>query len=145
LEGNTACSAAHTRNAPTQKEQKEMTASGSYDLQASHRDVTAEIQRLAAQARSGWDKESRTLSWFGLKDGMSVLELGSGPGFITEQLVALLPTSSPISNLSCLLWTVFCRPSISRTGWRKSRRSRSILPMILAIINPRRKTQLRNS
>ncbi len=80
-----------------------MTASGSYDLQTSHRDVTAEIQRLAAQARSGWDKESRTLSWFGLKDGMSVLELGSGPGFITEQLVALLPTSSPISNLSCLL------------------------------------------
>ena len=50
-----------------------MTASGSYDLQASHRDVTAEIQRLAAQAGSGWDKESRTLSWFGLAaDAQSV-------------------------------------------------------------------------
>lgn len=70
-----------------------MTASGSYDKQASHRDVHAEIQRLAAQARLGWDKASRTLSWFGLKDGMSLLELGSGPGFITEQLLALLPTS----------------------------------------------------
>jgi ubiquinone/menaquinone biosynthesis C-methylase UbiE len=71
-----------------------MTASGSYDLPASHRDVAAEIQRLAAQARSGWDKESRTLSWLGLKDGMSVLELGSGPGFITEQLLELVPNSS---------------------------------------------------
>ena len=75
-----------------------MTASGSYDVHASHRDTHAEIQRLAAQARSGWDKESRTLSWFGLKDGMSVLELGSGPGFITEQLLALVPTS-PITCL----------------------------------------------
>lgn len=70
-----------------------MSASGSYDLHASHRDASAEIQRLAAQARSGWDKEARRLSWFGLKDGMSVLELGSGPGFVTEQLVTLVPTS----------------------------------------------------
>ncbi len=70
-----------------------MSASGSYHLPASHRDAQAEIERLAAQAYSGWDKESRTLSWFGLKDGMSVLELGSGPGFITEQLLTLVPTS----------------------------------------------------
>ena len=70
-----------------------MSGSGSYHLPASRRDAQAEIERLAAQAHSGWDKESRTLSWFGLKDGMSVLELGSGPGFITEQLVTLVPTS----------------------------------------------------
>lgn len=75
-----------------------MTASGSYDLHASHRDASAEIQRLAAQARSGWEKEARILSWFGLDDGMSILELGSGPGFITEQLLALLPTS-PVTCL----------------------------------------------
>ena len=47
----------------------------------------AEVKRLASQARGGWGKEARTLSWFGLQDGMSVLELGSGPGFITEQLL----------------------------------------------------------
>jgi ubiquinone/menaquinone biosynthesis C-methylase UbiE len=70
-----------------------MRASGSYHLPAAPRDAQAEIERLAAQAHAGWDKESRTLSWFGLKDGMSVLELGSGPGFITEQLVTLVPTS----------------------------------------------------
>jgi ubiquinone/menaquinone biosynthesis C-methylase UbiE len=73
--------------------EKPMSASGSYHLPISHRDAQAEIERLAAQAHSGWDKESRTLSWFGLKDGMSVLELGSGPGFITEQLLTLVPTS----------------------------------------------------
>lgn len=70
-----------------------MSASGSYHLPASDRDAQAEIARLATQARSGWDKEARTLFWFGLKDGLSVLELGSGPGFITEQLLALVPTS----------------------------------------------------
>jgi SAM-dependent methyltransferase len=70
-----------------------MSTSGSYHLPASPRDAHAEIERLAAQAHDGWDKESRTLSWFGLKDAMSVLELGSGPGFITEQLLALVPTS----------------------------------------------------
>ncbi len=70
-----------------------MSASGSYHLPTSHGEAQAEIERLAAQAHSGWDKESRTLSWFGLKDGMSVLELGSGPGFITEHLLTLVPTS----------------------------------------------------
>ena len=75
-----------------------MTASGSYDVRASHRDANAEIQRLAVQARVGWEKEARTLSWFGLKDGMSLLEPGSGPGFITEPLLALLP-NSPITCL----------------------------------------------
>ncbi|HEU5089554.1 MAG TPA: methyltransferase domain-containing protein [Roseiflexaceae bacterium] len=73
-----------------------MSASGSYHLPASQQAVRAEIKRLASQARSGWEKEARVLSWFGLHDGMALLEPGSGPGFITEQLMALLP-SSPIT------------------------------------------------
>jgi len=75
-----------------------MKSAGSYDKHASHRNVSAEIERLAAQARLGWDKEARTLLWFGLKDGMSLLELGSGPGFITAQLLDLLPNS----QVTCL-------------------------------------------
>lgn len=75
-----------------------MSATGSYDKHASHRSAEAEIKRLASQARGGWGKEARTLSWFGLRDGMSVLELGSGPGFITGQLLDLLPTS----QLTCV-------------------------------------------
>ena len=75
-----------------------MKSAGSYDKHASHRNVSAEIKRLAGQARLGWDKESRTLSWYGLKDGMSVLELGSGPGFITAQILELVPNS----QVTCL-------------------------------------------
>ncbi|MFK7802073.1 MAG: methyltransferase domain-containing protein [Anaerolineae bacterium] len=73
-----------------------MSDTGSYKLPAAKQDAQTEIERLAAQARSGWDKEARMMSWFGLKDGMSVLELGSGPGFITHQLAALVP-NSPIT------------------------------------------------
>jgi len=75
-----------------------MTTSGSYDVNQSHRDADSEVQRLAAQARLGWNKEARTLSWFGLRDGMSLLEAGSGPNFVTESLLSLLPTS-PITCL----------------------------------------------
>lgn len=75
-----------------------MTSSGSYDVNQSHRDADSEVQRLAAQARLGWEKEARTLAWFGLKDGVSVLEAGSGPGFVTEALLTFLPTS-PITCL----------------------------------------------
>lgn len=64
---------------------------GSYKASEMHGNVEKEIQRLRDQALWGWDKESRNLVWFGLKDGMSVLEVGSGPGFITEQLLAMLP------------------------------------------------------
>ena len=70
--------------------------SGSYKLPASEKDAESEIKRLATQAQSGWDRESRALTGFGLKDGMPVLELGSGPGFITEQIITLVP-NSPIT------------------------------------------------
>ena len=71
-----------------------MSRAGSYTLPDSRKAAQAEIDRLARQASSGWDKESRMLSWFGLNDGMSILEAGSGPGFTTERLLALVPTSS---------------------------------------------------
>jgi ubiquinone/menaquinone biosynthesis C-methylase UbiE len=70
-----------------------MSASRSYDVAERHRTRDAEIERLAAQASLGWDKEIRTLEWFGFRDGMSILELGSGPGFITEHLLQRFPTS----------------------------------------------------
>jgi ubiquinone/menaquinone biosynthesis C-methylase UbiE len=63
----------------------------SYDLDRF--DLDTETKRLRAQALLGWRQESRILTMFGLHDGMTALELGSGPGFITEQLLALLPNS----------------------------------------------------
>jgi len=71
-----------------------MGALRSYDPNCSHRDYDSEIERLRAQMIFSWKKEARTLAWFGLRDGMSLLELGSGPGFVTEQLLTLLPTGS---------------------------------------------------
>lgn len=70
-----------------------MTTDRSYDVAKAHRTRDAEIERLAAQASLGWDKEVRSLEWFGFRDGMSILELGSGPGFITEKLLERFPTS----------------------------------------------------
>lgn len=56
-------------------------------------DLNKEIERLRGQALWAWDKEARNLGWFGLRDGMSILEVGSGPGFVTELLLALCPDS----------------------------------------------------
>jgi ubiquinone/menaquinone biosynthesis C-methylase UbiE len=52
-----------------------------------------EMERLKLQASMGWQQEFRHLQWFGLQSGMRVLELGSGPGFVTERLLDELPDS----------------------------------------------------
>ncbi len=70
-----------------------MTTEGSYNASTHNRDLDSELQRLQAQVLLSWEKESRNLTWFGLVDGMSVLEVGSGPGFFTEKLLSLLPHS----------------------------------------------------
>jgi ubiquinone/menaquinone biosynthesis C-methylase UbiE len=51
------------------------------------------IQHLASQALMGWEKEARNLQWFGLADGLRILEIGSGPGFVTKKLRELCPQS----------------------------------------------------
>ncbi|HVG19784.1 MAG TPA: methyltransferase domain-containing protein [Blastocatellia bacterium] len=53
-----------------------------------------EVRRLYYQANVGWDKESRNIIQFGLRDGMSILEVGSGPGFITKNLSEIAPNGS---------------------------------------------------
>ncbi len=57
-----------------------------------------EMERLKLQARMGWQQELRHLQWFGLQNGMRVLEVGSGPGFVTERLLESMP-DSPITAL----------------------------------------------
>ncbi|MEW5872969.1 MAG: methyltransferase domain-containing protein [Chloroflexota bacterium] len=65
----------------------------SYNPSKSSLAFEAEIQRLRAQALRGWPKEARNFQRFGLADGMQILEIGSGPGFITGQLLELCPQS----------------------------------------------------
>mgnify|MGYP003295617224 CR=1 FL=1 len=53
-----------------------------------------EVNRLETQAKLGWNKEFRTLKWLGLKDGMKILDVGSGTGVYTELLLENLPNST---------------------------------------------------
>jgi ubiquinone/menaquinone biosynthesis C-methylase UbiE len=46
---------------------------------------------LNQQVERSWSKEYRNLRWFGLQDGMSVLDLGCGPGDFTDRLARELP------------------------------------------------------
>jgi SAM-dependent methyltransferase len=71
-----------------------MATESSYQASTYNLELDAEIQRLKAQVLLSWQKEARTLKWFGLTDGMNILEAGSGPGFFTEKLLELLPNSS---------------------------------------------------
>jgi len=48
---------------------------------------------LRQQAEQTWPKERRNLVWFGARDGQSILELGCGPGWITEKLLEAFPNS----------------------------------------------------
>jgi len=51
----------------------------------------ADIDRLRAQVSLSWAREASQLARLGLQDGMSILEVGSGPGFVTERLLEALP------------------------------------------------------
>jgi len=65
-----------------------------YDASKNNISLEAEINRTYHQANMNVEKESRMLRAFGLKDGMSVLEVGSGPGCVTEWLSKLIPNGS---------------------------------------------------
>ena len=68
-----------------------MPTPGSYDVSTAHQDRETEVARLADQASLGWEKEAAVLERFGFRDRMSILEMGSGPGFVTRLLLDHFP------------------------------------------------------
>ncbi len=66
---------------------------GSYKANEMPLGLDKELERLRWQATFFWHKEGRNLRWLGLRDGMNILEPGSGPGFITELLLTDFPNS----------------------------------------------------
>lgn len=74
-----------------------MKQEGSYKIQGFAASPDNEVMRLKAQVELFWPKELRALCLFGLSDGMSILECGSGPGFLLEKLLQTFPTS-PITG-----------------------------------------------
>ena len=73
----------------TTGEQADQTSA--YDISAMPGGVDRELERLRAQALLSWDREARSLERFGLRDGMAVLDVGSGPGFVSGQLLDTFP------------------------------------------------------
>ncbi len=65
----------------------------SYDIQDFASDIDREIARLKAQVDLFWEKELKVLRACGLRDGMSIVECGSGPGFLIEKLAEAFPSS----------------------------------------------------
>ncbi|MFQ5907905.1 MAG: class I SAM-dependent methyltransferase [Thermoplasmata archaeon] len=53
--------------------------------------TAAASRRMRAYTRMYWEKEVPVLRTFGLRDGMSVVELGSGPGIVTDLLLDRFP------------------------------------------------------
>jgi len=65
----------------------------SYEAAREHADLDSEVERLRAQVRLSWNEESRALQAFGLRDGMSIVDLGSGAGFALARLLESHPSS----------------------------------------------------
>jgi ubiquinone/menaquinone biosynthesis C-methylase UbiE len=59
----------------------------SYNIRNVSASVEVELNRLKAQVELFWDKEMKHYVEFGLKNRMSIVELGSGPGFLIEKLL----------------------------------------------------------
>ena len=70
-----------------------MATESAYDISTISGGVDREVERLRDQALTTWPKEARFLKWWGLTDGMSVIDVGAGPGFITGELLDTLPSS----------------------------------------------------
>jgi ubiquinone/menaquinone biosynthesis C-methylase UbiE len=69
-----------------------MATESAYDISTMPGGVDRELERLRDQALMTWRREARNLKWWGLQDGMSVIDVGAGPGFVTAELLDLLPS-----------------------------------------------------
>ncbi|MFA6010979.1 MAG: methyltransferase domain-containing protein [Desulfobacteraceae bacterium] len=87
-----------------------MTHKRSYKIKQFSTDVQGEVDRLKAQVDLFWEKEIRCYRQFGLTDGMSILECGSGPGYVTEKILNEFPncTSTAIEIDSYLVAILKC-------------------------------------
>jgi len=70
---------------------REKNNNSSYQIQRVSGHLQTEINRLAAQVELFWGKELKHYKEYGLTDGMSVVELGSGPGFLSEKILGAFP------------------------------------------------------
>jgi ubiquinone/menaquinone biosynthesis C-methylase UbiE/acyl carrier protein len=65
----------------------------SYKIKDFSIDAESEIRRLEAQVELFWGKELAFYTMFGLKDGMTIVECGCGPGLVGQKLLETFPNS----------------------------------------------------
>lgn len=68
-----------------------MDNNSSYQIKNIASNLKQEISRLGGQVDLFWKNELKHYKEFGLKDGMSVVELGCGPGFLLGKLLDEFP------------------------------------------------------
>ncbi len=68
-----------------------MKLQSSYQIKTVASHVDKEINRLKGQVELFWPRELKHYIEFGLRDEMAVIELGSGPGFVTEKILERFP------------------------------------------------------
>jgi ubiquinone/menaquinone biosynthesis C-methylase UbiE len=73
-----------------------LNTNSSYQIKEVSANVQLELNRLKAQIEMFWDKECKRYMDFGLQDGMSVIELGCGPGFLLEKINKRFPNADVI-------------------------------------------------
>lgn len=64
---------------------------GSYQLNSFTENKTSEVIRLHSQVDLFFEKEFEIYRKFGLKDGMRIIECGSGPGYLLKNIMKKLP------------------------------------------------------
>lgn len=68
--------------------------SGSYQLESFTENIDSEVKRLESQVDLFYRKEIELYKKIGLRDGMKLVECGSGPGFLISHIVRDFPQCS---------------------------------------------------
>ena len=71
--------------------EKTLKTDGSYKLRSFTYNKESEVSRLKFQVDLFYEKELELYKMIGLKEGMNIVECGSGPGFLISNLVRDLP------------------------------------------------------
>lgn len=67
---------------------------GSYEVSAAHRDRDSEGRTPSSPSPPRVGQEAAALERLGFRDGMSILGLGGGPGFVTKLILDHFPAAT---------------------------------------------------